>query len=63
MFLSQKFKGDQTLQLSYTRRVNRPRAWDTNPFLDVSDPLNYRQGNPNLLPEDVHSYELAYSKY
>lgn len=63
VFLSQKFKGDQTLQLSYTRRVNRPRAWDTNPFLDVSDPLNYRQGNPNLLPEDVHSYELAYSKY
>ncbi|TDG35329.1 TonB-dependent receptor [Pedobacter changchengzhani] len=63
VFLSQKLKNDQTLQLSYTRRVNRPRAWDTNPFLDVSDPFNYRQGNPNLLPEDVHSFELAYSKY
>ncbi|MET4083283.1 outer membrane receptor protein involved in Fe transport [Pedobacter sp. UYP30] len=63
VFLTQKFKGDQQLQLSYTRRVNRPRAWETNPFLDVSDPLNYRQGNPNLIPEDVHSFELGYSKY
>ncbi|MBC7417420.1 MAG: TonB-dependent receptor [Pedobacter sp.] len=63
IFLTEKFKGDQQLQLSYTRRVNRPRAWETNPFLDVSDPLNYRQGNPNLIPEDVHSFELGYSKY
>lgn len=63
VFLTQKLKGDQQVQLSYTRRVNRPRPWDTNPFLDVSDPLNYRAGNPNLLPEDVHSFELGYSKY
>jgi len=63
IFLTQKLKGEQQLQLSYTRRVNRPRPWDTNPFLDVSEPLNYRAGNPNLLPEDVHSFELGYSKY
>ncbi len=63
VFLTQKFASEQQLQLSYTRRVNRPRAWDINPFLDVSDPLNYRAGNPNLLPEDVHSFELGYSKY
>ncbi|MBC6108939.1 TonB-dependent receptor domain-containing protein [Pedobacter fastidiosus] len=63
VYLTQKLKGDQQVQLSYTRRVNRPRPWDTNPFLDVSDPLNYRAGNPNLLPEDVHSFELGYSKY
>ncbi|MFD2284746.1 TonB-dependent receptor [Pedobacter petrophilus] len=63
IFLTQKLKGDNQVQLSYTRRVNRPRPWDTNPFLDVSDPYNYRGGNPNLLPEDVHSFELGYSKY
>ncbi|KLT65292.1 TonB-dependent receptor [Pedobacter sp. BMA] len=63
VFLTQKLKGDNQLQLSYTRRVNRPRPWDTNPFLDVSEPYNYRGGNPNLLPEDVHSFELGYSKY
>ncbi|SMC72357.1 outer membrane beta-barrel family protein [Pedobacter africanus] len=63
IFLTQKFKAEQQLQLSYSRRVNRPRGWDTNPFLDVSDPLIWRQGNPNLRPEDVHAYELSYSKY
>lgn len=63
VFLSQKLKNEQQVQVSYTRRVNRPRPWDTNPFLDVSDPLNYRAGNPNLLPEDVHSFELGYNKY
>lgn len=63
VFLTQKFKGEQQVQLSYSRRVNRPRGWDTNPFLDVSDPLNYRRGNPNLKPEDVHAFELSYSKF
>jgi len=63
VYLTQKFKGEQQLQLSYTRRVNRPRPWDTNPFVDYSDPLNWRKGNPNLLPEDVHSFELGYSKF
>ena len=63
VYLTQKFKGEQQIQLSYTRRVNRPRPWDTNPFIDYSDPLNWRKGNPNLLPEDVHSFELGYSKF
>ena len=63
IFLSQKLAAEQQVQLSYSRRVNRPRAWDTNPFLDVADPLNYRQGNPNLRAEDVHAFELGYSKY
>lgn len=63
VYLTQKFTGDQQMQLSYSRRVNRPRGWDTNPFVDVSDPLNHRQGNPNLQPEDVHAFELSYSKY
>lgn len=63
VYLTQKFTDDQQVQLSYTRRVNRPRPWDTNPFIDYSDPLSWRQGNPNLLPEDVHSFELGYSKF
>jgi outer membrane receptor protein involved in Fe transport len=63
VFLTQKFKDDQQIQLNYSRRVNRPSHWDTNPFLDVSDPYNHRMGNVNLKPEDVHAFELSYSKY
>jgi len=63
VFLSEKLSEDQTLQLSYSRRINRPRDREINPFLDKSDPLSYRQGNPDLRPEDVHSFELSYAKY
>ncbi|MFC6103805.1 TonB-dependent receptor [Olivibacter domesticus] len=62
IYLTQELSEGSSLQLSYTRRVNRPRGWQVNPFLDISDPVNYRQGNPNLKPEDIHSLELAYSK-
>ncbi|MEM7104041.1 MAG: TonB-dependent receptor [Bacteroidota bacterium] len=61
--LSQSLKNDQELQLSYSRRVNRPRERQLNPFIDFSDPLNLRQGNPSLLPEFVNAFELSYGKY
>lgn len=63
IFLSQKLTDAQTLQLSYTRRVSRPRERQLSPFLDRSDPLNYQQGNPTLRPEDTHSFELSYINY
>jgi ferric enterobactin receptor len=50
------------LQLSYSRRVNRPTPGELNPFFDVSDPVNYDAGNPRLLPEDIHNVELTYSR-
>jgi len=62
IYLTQELGEGSSLQLSYTRRVNRPNGWQVNPFLDISDPVNYRQGNPNLMPEDIHSLELGYSQ-
>jgi len=63
VFLTQKLKNDNQLQLSYTRRVNRPRGWQINPFRDIADPNNIRVGNPNLRPEDIHSFEFSHMKY
>lgn len=63
IYFTQKFAGENQLQLSYSRRVNRPRGWQVNPFPDVSDRYNIRIGNPNLRPEDIHSYELSYAKF
>ncbi len=54
--------GDK-VQLNYSRRVRRPRGWQVNPFLNISDETNFSQGNPNLLPQDIHSLELGYSKF
>ena len=55
-------EGDK-VQLSYTRRVQRPRGWQVNPFVNLSDETNLRQGNPNLLPEDIHAFELSFAKF
>lgn len=63
LFVTQELSEDQQLQASYTRRVRRPRGWQVNPFKDVSDPMNIRMGNANLLPEDIHSFELSYAKF
>jgi len=60
--LMKKLKKDQEIQLSYSRRVNRPNARNLNPFPDYTDPLNLRYGNPSLNPEYINSYELSYSK-
>lgn len=63
LFLTQKLSETQNLQLSYSRRVSRPRDRQVSPFLDVSNRQSYSQGNPNLLPEDTHSFELSYINY
>jgi outer membrane receptor protein involved in Fe transport len=62
VFLSNKMKKDQELQLNYTRRINRPNFFQLYPFTDYSDSLNIRRGNPNLKPEFTNSVELSYQK-
>ena len=48
------------LQLNYSRRVHRPEGDDINPFPEFQDPYSIRAGNPNLLPEIIHSVEFGY---
>ena len=62
VFLSQKMKKDQELQLNYTRRINRPNFFQLTPFTDSSDFLNIRKGNPDLKPEFTNSIEVSYQK-
>ena len=54
------FSTAHSLQVSYSRRVSRPRIYQLNPFLDYSDRQNWTAGNPNLQPEFVNSLELGY---
>jgi outer membrane receptor protein involved in Fe transport len=62
IFLSQKLKNKQELQLNVTRRVNRPTFFQLIPYVDYTDSLNITQGNPNLKPEFTSSAEASYSK-
>jgi len=62
LFLGQKIGDGQELQLSYTRRINRPNFFQLVPYTDSSNKLNITRGNPNLVPEFTQSLELSYLK-
>lgn len=49
------------ISLSYSRRINRARSRQMNPFTSYADPFNLRRGNPALQPEYIDSYDLGYS--
>ena len=61
-FVTHNFSEAENMQLSYSRRVNRPHFFQLMPFTDFSDSLNLRRGNPDLLPEFTNSLELSYQK-
>ena len=61
--LSQKLSLGQEVQLTYSRRIRRPGGEDLNPFIERSDPLNLRQGNPELKPMFIDAYELGLINY
>ena len=62
MYLSYTLPNNNELQLNYTRRVNRPRGRQINPFRDFSDSTNISYGNPDLSPEYSSSLEFNYLK-
>lgn len=55
-------KNDHSLQVSYSKRYNRPHFRMLNPFHSYSDARNISSGNPALKPEFTDSYELGYLK-
>lgn len=57
-FLSYKYSEVNSLQLSYSRRINRPGFWSLVPFYGFGNPRNFYSGNPDLNPEYTHSVEL-----
>jgi ferric enterobactin receptor len=55
-----KKPGQQKVQASYARRLNRPNFMQQLPFTFYQDPLNYRTGDPNLRAEFSHNLELGH---
>lgn len=53
---------DHQLQLSYSRRINRPNENILNPFPFFSDPNISVSGNPKLKPEYIDAVEFNYQK-
>ncbi|HEY4787355.1 MAG TPA: outer membrane beta-barrel protein [Bacteroidales bacterium] len=62
VFITRQLPWKLQIQANYTRRINRPRDWNVDPFIVHLDPQTIRQGNPGLLPEFANSYELNIQK-
>ena len=60
--LNYEVKKGASFQVSYSRRIQRPRHWWLLPFFNFSDSRNNFSGNPNLNPEFTDSYEVGYLK-
>jgi hypothetical protein len=63
LYLSYKLdkRGDNTLVLSYSKRIRRPGYQQLNPFLFFQDRYSYSGGNPNLIPGYGQSIDLRYN--
>ncbi len=55
---SYKISDRVSVQAGYSRRVDRPRLWDLNPFFNIRNNFTIRTGNPDLLPEFTDAFEL-----
>ena len=60
VFLNYSFNERQSVQVSYSRRINRPWSRALIPFVDFDNTRSQFTGNPNLQPEFSNSYEAGY---
>ncbi|MEO6219900.1 MAG: TonB-dependent receptor [Ginsengibacter sp.] len=50
-----------TLNLSYSRRIDRPNYQNLNPFENKIDELTYQKGNAFLNPQYTNSFQLSHT--
>ncbi|MEC4115122.1 outer membrane beta-barrel family protein [Myroides pelagicus] len=62
VYLGYDISESDMVQLSYSRRVDRPGIWQTRPIREFSTPTITSIGNPNLKPQFTNSVELNYTK-
>lgn len=62
IYFSKKIDEEQSVKMSYSKRIQRPDYGELNPFINTNDPKNLSAGNPYLLPEIGHRFEISYSR-
>lgn len=61
-YLTYSINEKNMLQLSYSRRVDRPSLEQTKPIREFATPLFTSLGNPELKPQFTNSVEFNYTK-
>ena len=60
-YLQYQINDKQGLNLSYSRKINRPGYNSLNPFREYLDPFTFGSGNPDLQPEYRNTVALRYN--
>lgn len=60
LFVSRQLDTNNVLNLSFSRRIDRPNYQNLNPFRFYLDPYTYQQGNPYLKPQFTNSVQLTH---
>ena len=61
-FLTYTPSDNNSFNLSFSRRVDRPSIGQVNPIREWSTATLDSQGNPNLIPQFTNSYEINYTR-
>lgn len=60
VYITRKLSDAHQVQLTYTRRIQRPNTRELNPFKEFRGSNNVFFGNPSLRPEFTNAFELNY---
>lgn len=61
LFISHKINDNNSINMSYSKRITRPTFRDLAPFVYFLDPNTYISGNSALQPSNSNSANIAYS--
>ena len=60
-FITYNANKNNTLELNYNKRIQRPFYREMNPFTRFTSPLSYNIGNPLLRPMFTHNVEVKHN--
>ncbi len=61
LFLTKQLGKENSLSLDYSRKLDRPKYSDLNPFRYFLNENDYDEGNPNLVPNFSHNFNLNFT--
>lgn len=60
-YLQYKPSENHSININYSKRINRQSFWELNPFRWYVDAYSYSEGNPFLKPYNTHNAELSFT--
>ena len=60
VFVSRTLDTNNVINVSFSRRIDRPNYRNLNPFQFFLDPYTFQEGNPNLRPQFTNSFQITH---